>query len=103
MVRLPTAVGDYRDDLYRLLARGQVRQRRVLSELLRLLEQDPEKGAMWPGEYGDPAALPHLHAAFERYQLGPTDHLSANDSTVFELREAIDLLGGTLSVEQQRK
>jgi hypothetical protein len=101
--RLPTAIGEYRRELWSLLAKSGVRAPRVFDALLTALAEDPEAGAMSLAEYGDPAALPHLSAAFDRYQIRPGDHLDPDDSIAFELQEAIEALDGKMTPDQEAK
>jgi len=100
LARLPTAVGEYRQQLWSLLANAKVRDPRIFVQLLGALAEYPEQGAMYLAEYGDPAALPELSRALDAYQISLTDD---GDHALFELREAIEELGGTLTAAQQTK
>lgn len=100
LARLPTAVDEYRRQLWSLLANSKVRDKRIFVHLLDALAESPEAGAMYLAEYGDPAALPELSRALDAYQISPTDE---GDHALFELREAIQELGGTLTAAQQTK
>ena len=100
LARLPTAVGEYRQQLWSLLANAKVRGRRIFVQLLDALAEQPEQGAMYLAEYGDPAALPELSRALDTYQISLTDD---GDHALFELRESIEGLGGTLTAAQQTK
>lgn len=102
LARLPTAVQDYRRDLLCLLAGVGVRAPRVFEQLLAALTELPEEGAMLLAEYGDPAALSHLSRALDDYEAN-LPHGGRGDSTIFELREAIESLGGSLTLSQQAK
>ena len=100
LARLPTAVDAYRQQLWSLLASAKVRDQRIFVQLLDALVERPEQGAMYLAEYGDPAALPELSRALDAYQISLSDD---GDQTLFELREAIEELGGTLTAAQQTK
>ena len=100
LARLPTAVDGYRLQLWSLLANAKVRDKRIFVQLLDALAEYPEQGAMYLAEYGDPAALPELSCALDAYQISLTDD---GDHALFELREAIEELGGTLTAAQQTK
>ena len=100
--RLPTAVGEYRRELWFMLAGCGVREARVFDQLLAALAEAPEIGAICLGEYGDPAALPELSRALDAHPLGLMDQ-PGNDQPVFELREAILELGGQLTAAQKIK
>ena len=100
LARLPTAVDEYRQQLWSLLANAKVRDQRIFVQLLDVLAEHPEQGAMYLAEYGDLAALPELSRALDVYQISLTDD---GDHALFELREAIEELGGTLTLPQQTK
>jgi len=100
LARLPTAVDEYRRQLWSLLANAKVRDKRIFVQLLDALAESPEQGAMYLAEYGDPAALPELSRALDAYKISLTDD---GDHALFELREAIEGLGGTLTAAQQTK
>ena len=100
LARLPTAVGEYRQQLWSLLANAKVRDKRIFVQLLDALAECPEQGAMYLAEYGDPAALPELSRTLDAYQISLTDD---GDHALFELREAIEELGGMLTAAQQTK
>lgn len=102
LARLPTAVGPYRRELWFLLAGAQVRDARIFDQLLEAFAEQPEEGVMRLAEYGDPAALPYLARALDTYRPGLADDTS-DDQMIFELREAIHSLGGTLTPEQESK
>jgi len=100
LARLPTAVDEYRRQLWSLLANAKVRDKRIFVHLLDALAECPEQGAMYLAEYGDPGALPELSRALDAYQISLTDD---GDHALFELREAIEGLGGALTAAQQTK
>jgi len=100
LARLPTAVDEYRRQLWSLLANANVRDKRIFVQLLDALAECPEQGAMYLAEYGDPGALPELSRALDAYQISLTDD---GDHVLFELREAIEGLGGALTAAQQTK
>lgn len=102
LARLPTAIGAYRRELFCLLAGSRVRDPRVFAQLLALLAESPEDGAMHLAEYGDPEAIADLSRVLSAYQIGPAEDTRGNH-LVFELREAIEELGGTLTPEQEAK
>ena len=87
-----------------LITHGAMARTRALQfsrfQLLGALAEHPEQGAMYLAEYGDPAALPELSRALDAYQISLTDD---GDHTLFELREAIEELGGTLTAAHQTK
>lgn len=100
--RLPTAVGAYRHELWYLLTATGVREPRIFDQLLAALTEAPEVGAMCLSEYGDRAALPELSRLLDAHRLGLTDE-PGSEQAIFELREAILVLGGQLSATQQAK
>lgn len=102
LARLPAAEGAYRLQLWSLLANARVRDDRILAQLANALSESPAEAAMYLAEYGDPAALPELSRALDAHKLSLPDDLS-DDYALFELREAIQLLGGKLTAAQQRK
>ena len=55
------------------------------------------------GGYGDPAALPLLHAAFDRFRPKRGHGLFEKNRLLVELKDAIELLGGCLNAEQAAK
>jgi hypothetical protein len=92
----------YRLQLLSLLANAGVRDDRILVQLVQSLSESPPEAAMYLAEYGDPVALPELSRALDAHKLSLPDDPS-DDHAVFELREAIQLLGGKLTAAQQRK
>jgi hypothetical protein len=91
-----------RDGLTAVLAGLGVRDDRVFEILLRQLEEEPDKAAASLAEYGDPAALPYLSRAFDRYEIVERDSPFANHSAV-EIEAAIEELGGELTAAQKAK
>jgi hypothetical protein len=85
-----------------VLARMQVRDRRILAILLDELKKNPDTGAANLAVYGDPAALPDLMRAFDDYEVTPTDNPLTHHSLI-ELTGAIEDLGGELTPAQQAK
>ncbi len=102
LARLPAVNSTYRLQLLSLLANARVRDDRILVQLVRALSESPPEAAMYLAEYGDPAALPELSRTLDAHKLSLPDDPS-DDHAVFELREAIQLLGGKLTAAQQRK
>ncbi len=103
LARLPTAVGTYRQELWYLLAGAKVRDARIFDQLLQAFAEQPEEGTMRLAEYGDPAAIPYLSRALDHYRTGVADELGDDAHMIFELREAIQNLGGTLTPAQEQK
>jgi HEAT repeat protein len=102
LARLPAGDSTYRLQLLSLLANARVRDDRILVQLVRALSDSPPEAAMYLAEYGDPAALPELSRALDAHKLSLPDDPS-DDHALFELCEAIQLLGGKLTAAQQRK
>ena len=102
LARLPAVDSTYRLQLLSLLANARVRDNRISVQLVHALSDSPPEAAMYLAEYGDPAALPALSRALDAHKLSLPDDPS-DDHAVFELREAIQLLGGKLTAAQQRK
>ena len=92
----------YRDSLCTVLAELGIRNDRIFACLIEQFERNIDLGAMSLAEYGDPRAIKHLSAAFDRYEVDPSPGAFANQSTI-ELKAAIEELGGNLSRAQQRK
>ena len=102
LARLPAAERAYRLQLWSLLANARVRDDRILVQLVHALSESPAEAAMYLAEYGDPAALAELSRALDAHKLSLPDDTS-DDHALFELCEAIQLLGGKLTAAQQRK
>ncbi len=102
LARLPAVDRTYRLQLLSLLANSGVRDDRILVQLMHALSEFPPDAAMYLAEYGDPAARPALSRALDAHTLSLPDDPS-DDHAVFELREAIHLLGGKLTAAQQKK
>ena len=92
----------YRLQLLSVLANARVRDGRILVQLVHALSEFSPEAAMYLAEYGDPAALPELSRALDAHKLSMPDDPS-DDHALFELREAIQLLGGKLTAAQRRK
>jgi hypothetical protein len=77
---------------------------RVLEAFVRMLEDDPVRGASYLSEQGDRRALPDLSRALDRAALVPeTDVDWFSNEDVVALASAIVRLGGELTVGQQAK
>ena len=94
--------GDRRMALEDVLAGLGVRDDRVLPILLGSLGRNVEHGAMLLAEYGDEAALPALGTALDACEPDRRGGFLAN-SNLIELEAAIQELGGTVTVDQERK
>jgi len=81
------------------LAELGVRDERILAVLLETLDDDPNHGGSLLGIYGDPAALPALERALDRFELGSRGDGAFADHAVIELADAIEELGGEVSDE----
>jgi hypothetical protein len=82
-----------------------VRDDRILRILLARLVSTPRFAALQLQNYGDPAALPALSAAFDRLDLegiGPAFGWIP-DTDFIEFARAIKSLGGTLTADQEGK
>jgi len=73
------------------------RDERILALLLEALDEDPDHGASLLAGYGDPAALPALEQALDRFELGSRGDRALGDHAVIELAAAIEELGGVVS------
>lgn len=90
---------DTRHTLEYALSELGVRDTRILALFLEVLDDDPDHGASLLTGYGDPAALPALEDALERFEFdeergGPLAHHAP-----IELAAAIEALGGAVSDE----
>jgi hypothetical protein len=92
----------YRESLCAVLANVGVRDERIFSALLDLLQRRPDMGAGDLAEYGDPEALPHLLRAFDEHPLEARSGPLANQVSI-ELADAVKKLGGTLNPNQREK
>jgi hypothetical protein len=93
---------EFRKDCCSVLAKLGLRDDRIFQALIEGMEHNPDAGAMWVAEYGDPRALPLLSAALNRFEESRDPNPFANHA-VIELEDAIRRLGGTLTPAQQRK
>jgi hypothetical protein len=92
-----TTTADVHRSLCAVLAALGVRDERVFRVLCDSFEQNRMLGAVNFGEYGDPAALPYLLGAIERFE---PDFEHLNDATeLASMVEAVEALGGALSPE----
>ena len=92
---------EVRRDLAAVLCDAGVRDERIFAVLVEVLERDPDHGASCLHGYGDPAALPHLHRAFAACHLDEEGVLA--NQVVVELQAAIEVLGGKLTPDEERK
>ena len=90
-----------RGDIAAVLAGCGVRDPRILAMLIEETRAEPSAAAML-AQYGDPAALPFLSDALDRYQVAGNAGV-LGDQGLIELTAAIEELGGTLTAAQQRK
>jgi hypothetical protein len=93
---------DQRTAIAEVLSDLEIRDDRVFTVLLRMLDDDVELGAGLLAEYGDPSALPHLGAALDGFELDDRGGLFVNQEIV-ELEAAIEELGGALTESQKGK
>lgn len=95
---------DARANLADALLATQATGERIVTALLRLLDDDAAEGASKLAGYGDRRALPALVEALDRAELDPVgdrDFLANED--VLNLAGAIEALGGTLTQAQRAK
>lgn len=90
-----------RTSLCRILAQAGAGDARVFPLLLALLDREPILAGLL-ADFGDRAALPHLGRAFDGFELRETGTPLENYE-LFELRDAILHLGGTLSPAQEAR
>lgn len=88
--------------LLEALARCGARSEAIFTRLRDCFHEDPDLGAIFFAEYGDPRALPLLYEAFDSHDITSEEGLFANQ-VLLELEDAIRELGGTLSPAQARK
>lgn len=81
------------------LAELGVRDERILAVFLAMLRDDPDHAATLLSEYGDPAALPALEEALDRFEIGSNGDGPFANHAVIELAGAIERLGGVVSDE----
>jgi SEC-C motif-containing protein len=93
---------DFRTDCCSVLSKLGVRDDRIFQAVVEGMERNPNAGAMYVAQYGDPRALPLLSAALDRFEESRDPNPFANHA-VIELEDAIKRLGGTLTPAQQRK
>lgn len=93
---------NYRFALAEILASAGVRDERIMSILVAVLQKNPALGANFMADYGDSAALPYLSAALDKLKVNNQGSWLAN-AKIFELAEAIEKLGGTFTPSQARK
>jgi hypothetical protein len=96
-----TADEDFRDSVCAIIAGLAVRDARIFTILIEQLKRDPLSGAMSLAEYGDPAALPYLYAAFDRFELDDSGPFANQE--LFDIQDAIETLGGEFTSEQLKK
>lgn len=88
--------------LLEVLSRCGARSEAILTRLSQQLREKPLLGAIFLTDYGDPAALPLLQAAFDDYTPEASGDLLFGE-TLIELGNAIQELGGELSDGQRKK
>lgn len=95
----------HRDLLIGVLSGLGVRDERIWALLVEQLGRDPEQAAGNLADYGDPAALPLLHAALARAPLRRPEGLQGHqENRVFiEVLESIEELGGELGPEERAR
>jgi HEAT repeat protein len=99
------ATRDYqlKSSLAEILVSSRVRDERIFQLLVDHFEIDAHQAVIELGEYGDPRALPILLEEFDAYELDKELDREYPNQELIDIREAIDALGGTLSVEQEAK
>lgn len=93
---------ELRTSLANVLAECGVRDERIYQLLLERFEHDQRDPGIALASYGDRRALPFLIRAYDEFQIVQNDKHYANGILV-DLRDGIELLGGTLTVEQEAK
>lgn len=91
---------DAEPDVAMLLARLGIRDERIFAILLRHLQHDPESGARFLADYGDPRAVERLHEAFDRYR--PAEQRGA-EIVLFSIETALQRLGSDITDEQRHR
>ena len=92
---------DVRGSVRSVLSQLGIRDERIRDALTAELEDDIGFAAMHLANYGDASVLPHLRAAFDREPISH-ERAFANQGLI-ELKDAIEHLGGKLTLKQQEK
>ncbi len=95
--------GEFRSSVASILADCKVRDERIYQLLLDRFEADLGDEGLDLGSYGDPRALPYLYQAFDDFEIVENGDAGFANGMLVDLRENIEELGGTLSVEQEAK
>ena len=95
--------GEFRSSVASILADCKVRDERIYQVLLDRFEADLGDAGLDLGTYGDPRALPYLHAAFDEFEIVENGDATFANGMLVDLRGNIEELGGKLSVEQEAK
>jgi hypothetical protein len=99
----PNASEDLSGAMAAVLSKAGARNERIFAAFVEHFEGDPEMGAAYLADYGDPRAVPHLSAELDRQNVPSTSDNLFADQTLIELAAAIEGLGGTLTPGQQIK
>lgn len=95
--------GEFRSSVASILAECKIRDERIYALLLDRFDAELDDTGLDLASYGDPRALPYLVEAFDDFEIVEGGDAAFANGMLVDLRENIEQLGGTLTVEQEAK